>query len=61
LEAARIIASLDMLASDRSIKAIAHTLQFSSAAAYIAAFRDMFSCTPNTFIELSIIQDITKV
>jgi AraC-like DNA-binding protein len=46
---ARIIASLDMLASDRSIKTIAHTLQFASAAAYIAAFRGMLGCTPNTF------------
>jgi AraC-like DNA-binding protein len=46
---ARIIASLDLLASDRSIKTIAHTLQFASAAAYIAAFRAMLGCTPNTF------------
>jgi AraC-like DNA-binding protein len=46
---ARIIASLDLLATDRSIKTIARTLQFASAAAYIAAFRGMLGCTPNAF------------
>ncbi|HSV52247.1 MAG TPA: helix-turn-helix transcriptional regulator [Burkholderiaceae bacterium] len=46
---ARIIASLDLLASDRPIKTIAHTLQFESAAAYIAAFRALMGRTPNAF------------
>lgn len=46
---ARIISSLDLLTSDRSIKVIANTLQFESAAAYIAAFRELLGCTPNAF------------
>ena len=46
---ARIIASLDLLASNRSIKSIAIALQFASAAAYIAAFHSILGCTPNAF------------
>lgn len=46
---ARIISSLDLLATDRSIKVVAHLLQFESAAAYISSFRELLGCTPNTF------------
>ena len=46
---ARIISSLDLLASDASIKAIAHALRFESPAAYIASFRELLGCTPNAF------------
>jgi transcriptional regulator GlxA family with amidase domain len=46
---ARVISSLDLLASDPPIKAIARTLQFESPAAYIAAFRELLGCTPNAF------------
>src|SRR3989344_4507963 len=46
---ARIIASLDLLASGRPVKGIAHALQFESPAAYIASFRTLLGCTPNTF------------
>jgi AraC-like DNA-binding protein len=46
---ARIIASLDMLSSGCTIKAIARTMQFASAAAYIASFREILGCAPNTF------------
>jgi AraC-like DNA-binding protein/mannose-6-phosphate isomerase-like protein (cupin superfamily) len=46
---ARVIASLDLLTSNHSVKAIARTLQFESAAAYIAAFRKILRCTPNSF------------
>lgn len=46
---ARIISSLDLLATDRSIKVIASLLQFESAAAYIFSFRELLGCTPNTF------------
>lgn len=46
---ARIIASLDMLAANHAIKSIASTMQFSSAAAYVAAFRKLLGCAPNGF------------
>lgn len=46
---ARILASLDLLTTDRPIKAIAHHLQFASTAAYIAAFHELLGCTPNVF------------
>jgi AraC-like DNA-binding protein len=46
---ARIIASLDLLANDQSVKAIATTLHFASASAYVAAFREVMGTTPNTF------------
>ncbi|RZJ59637.1 MAG: AraC family transcriptional regulator [Acidovorax sp.] len=46
---ARIIASLDLLASGRPVKAIAHAMQFESPAAYIASFRALLGCTPNAF------------
>jgi len=46
---ARIIASLDLLAAGRSSKFIAHATGFASAAAYAAAFRALFGCTPIEF------------
>lgn len=46
---ARILSSLDLLTSGRSIKTIAHTLQFDSAPAYIAAFRALLGSTPHAF------------
>jgi len=46
---ARIIASLDLLAANRSIKYIANELGFLSSAAYIAAFREQLHCTPKAF------------
>jgi AraC-like DNA-binding protein len=46
---ARILASLDLLASDAPVKSIAHTLQFETAAAYVAAFRAVLGCTPHAF------------
>lgn len=46
---ARIIASFDMLAADRPIKAVASTLQFANSAAYVTAFRQLLGCTPNEF------------
>ena len=46
---ARIISSLDLLASNAPIKAIARTLQFESPTAYIASFHELLGCTPNTF------------
>lgn len=46
---ARIIASLDLLAANHAIKAIANTMQFASAAAYVAAFRKLLGCAPNGF------------
>lgn len=46
---ARLIASLDLLAAGRPVKAIAHTLHFESAAAYSASFRELLGCTPNAF------------
>ncbi|WP_431099127.1 AraC family transcriptional regulator [Polaromonas aquatica] len=46
---ARIITSLDLLASNTPVKAIARILQFESPTAYIASFRELLGCTPNTF------------
>ncbi|GJJ02984.1 hypothetical protein RugamoR64_35220 [Duganella rhizosphaerae] len=46
---ARIIASLDMLAANCSIKSTAHAMQFATSAAYIAAFRKLIGCAPNVF------------
>lgn len=46
---ARIVASLDLLAANHSIKTIAHAMQFASPAAYIASFRELLGCTPNEF------------
>ncbi len=46
---ARIIASLDLLASGRSVKSIAHAMQFAGAAAYVAAFRKLLGDTPQAF------------
>lgn len=46
---ARIVASLDLLTSGRSIKSIAHTMQFAGAAAYVAAFRKLLGSTPHAF------------
>lgn len=48
---ARLIASLDLLASGRPVKAVAHALQFESAAAYCAAFRGLLGCTPSAYRE----------
>jgi AraC-like DNA-binding protein len=46
---ARVIASLDLLATDRSVKYISNELGFLSSAAYIAAFREQLNCTPKAF------------
>jgi AraC-like DNA-binding protein len=46
---ARIVSSLDSLALNRPIKAIARTLHFASSAAYIASFRELLGCTPDAF------------
>jgi AraC-like DNA-binding protein len=46
---ARLVASLDMLASPRSMKQIAHALGFASSAAYITAFGRLMGCTPTSF------------
>ena len=46
---ARIVASLDLLAANHSIKSIAHAMQFASPAAYIASFKELLGCTPNEF------------
>lgn len=46
---ARIVTTLDLLVSDRSIKSIANSLQFASAAAYIATFHSVLGCAPNAF------------
>ena len=43
---ARLLASIDLLACGRPVKAVAHSLQFASTAAYIAAFRRLLGCTP---------------
>ena len=50
---ARVVTSLDLLASDRSIKTIARAMQFSSVAAYIAAFRELLGCTPSVFRQVA--------
>lgn len=46
---ARIISSLGLLGSGRPVKAIAQTLQFESAAAYVASFREVLGSTPSAF------------
>lgn len=46
---ARLVKSLDLLALNRSIKSIAHTLGFASTSAYCAAFRDLLGCIPSEF------------
>lgn len=46
---ARIIASLDLLATGRPVKSVAHAVGFASAAAYAAAFRALLVCTPDEF------------
>ncbi|MDB5929017.1 MAG: AraC family transcriptional regulator [Polaromonas sp.] len=46
---ARIVASLDLLAGKHSVKHIAHAMQFTSPAAYIASFRELLGCTPSVF------------
>ncbi|WP_434650053.1 AraC family transcriptional regulator [Pseudomonas sp. D1-2] len=53
---ARIVASLDLLASNRSVKSVAHTLQFASAAAYVAAFRKITGSTPRAFQSTHLMQ-----
>ncbi|WP_434579861.1 helix-turn-helix domain-containing protein [Pseudomonas sp. Z5-35] len=56
---ARIVASLDLLASNRSVKSVAHTLQFASAAAYVAAFRKITGSTPRAFQATHLMQSMT--
>ncbi len=46
---ARIVASLDLLAADRSVKQIARAMQFATPAAYIASFRELLGSTPSAF------------
>lgn len=46
---ARLVKSLDLLALNQSIKSIANTLEFASASAYCAAFRDLLGCVPSEF------------
>lgn len=46
---ARIVASLDLLADKHSVKQIAHAMQFTSPAAYIASFHELLGCTPSVF------------
>ena len=46
---ARLVKSLDLLALNQSTKAIAHIIGFASSAAYCAAFREIFDCTPSEF------------
>ncbi len=46
---ARLIASLDLLASPRAIKDIAATLGFGDAAAYVSSFKALMGCTPGEF------------
>lgn len=48
---ARLIASLDLLASPRAIKEIAAMLGFSDAAAYVSSFKALMGCTPGEFRE----------
>jgi AraC-like DNA-binding protein len=51
-QCARLIKSLDLLALNQSTKTIAHTIGFASSAAYCAAFRETFDCTPSEFRKL---------
>jgi len=46
---ARIIASLDLLATKRSVKSVSRAMGFASTAAYAAAFRAVLACTPDEF------------
>ena len=46
---ARLIASLDLLASPRAIKEIAALLGFGDAAAYVSSFKALMGCTPGDF------------
>jgi len=46
---ARIIASLDLLAAQQSIKFVARAMGFSSTAAYATAFRNLLDRTPTEF------------
>jgi AraC-like DNA-binding protein len=48
---ARLIASLDLLASPRSVKEIAATLGFGDPAAYVSSFKALMGCTPGEFRE----------
>jgi AraC-like DNA-binding protein len=48
---ARLIASLDLLASPRAVKEIAAMLGFSDAAAYVSSFKALMGCTPGEFRE----------
>ena len=48
---ARLIASLDLLASPRAVKDIAATLGFGDAAAYVSSFKALMDCTPGEFRE----------
>lgn len=50
---ARVIASLDLLASNHSTKVIARTLGYASPAAYASAFRDLLKSTPSIFRQTS--------
>lgn len=49
---ARLVKSLDLLALNQSTKSIAHSMGFASSAAYCAAFREIFNCTPSEFRRL---------
>ena len=46
---ARLIASLNLLDSQMSIKSIANVLQFKNSAAYVAAFRTLLGDSPAAF------------
>jgi AraC-like DNA-binding protein len=48
---ARLIASLDLLASPRAVKEIAAMLGFGDAAAYVSSFKALMGCTPGEFRE----------
>lgn len=51
---ARIVESLDLLATGRSTTFVAHALGFASVAAYAAAFRKLLRCAPGEFRPKSI-------
>lgn len=46
---ARLIVSLDLLSAGHSVKHIALALGFASAAAFVAAFKQLFGCPPGAF------------
>jgi AraC-like DNA-binding protein len=46
---ARVLTSLDLLASGQPVKAIARRLRFASDAAYVAAFREVIGTPPESF------------